>query len=53
VAENARVVEEVLLAGKGVQVGAADADAVHAHQRLAGSAHGFVGLVKSEAAGFV
>ena len=36
VSEDARIGEERLVALVGVQVGAADADAVHAHQRFAG-----------------
>ena len=35
VPKNARVVEKRLPSSEGVEVGAADADAMHAHQRLA------------------
>ena len=35
VPEDARVVEKRLPSSEGVEVGAADADAMHAHQRLA------------------
>jgi hypothetical protein len=53
VTQNARVVEERLFAGEGVEVGAADADAVNAHEGFAGSGRRFGSVVGGgEVAGF-
>src|SRR5690606_32701163 len=44
-AEHARKSEERLTTGKGVQVGAADADTMYPHQRLAGTGTRFGGVM--------
>ena len=51
VPEHARVVEEGLLAREGMQIGAAHADAVHAHERGARRSGGFGPVDGDEVAG--
>lgn len=51
-AEDAWVVEERLAAGEGVEVGAADADAVDADEGFAGGRGGCGFVMELEAAGF-